>query len=88
MHSPCEFIIILRLSQAQRIWNADELVRIKKSLWSESSPNLLQDESYIAMARAPSLSSPEPPWKSSVYRPNPNPPLPHPPETTQAVNVA
>lgn len=60
MHSPCEFIIILRLSQAQWIWNANELVRIKKSLWSETSPNLLQDERYIAMAYAPSLSSPEP----------------------------
>lgn len=61
MHSPCEFIIILRLSQAQWIWNANELVRIKKSLWSETSPNLLQDERYTAMAYAPSLSSPEPP---------------------------
>ena len=58
---PCEFIIILRLSQAQWIWNANELVRIKKSLWSETSPNLLQDERYIAMAYAPSLSAPEPP---------------------------
>lgn len=61
MHSPCEFIIILRLSQAQWIWNANELVRIKKSLWSETSPNLLQDERYTAMAYAPSLSLPEPP---------------------------
>lgn len=61
MHSPCEFIIILRLSQAQWIWNANELVRIKKSLWSENSPNLLQDERYTAMAYAPSLSPPEPP---------------------------
>lgn len=56
MHSPCEFIIILRLSQAQWIWNANELVRIKKSLWSETSPNLLQDERYIVMAYAPLLS--------------------------------
>lgn len=59
MHSPCEFIIIPRLSQAQWIWNANELVRIKKSLWSETSPNLLQDKRYIAMAYTPSLSLPE-----------------------------
>lgn len=41
VHSPSKFIIILRLSKAQWIWNANELVSIKKSLWSTSSPNLL-----------------------------------------------
>lgn len=59
MHSPYEFIIIPRLSQAQWIWNANELVRIKKSLWSETSPNLHQDKRYTAMAYTPSLSPPE-----------------------------
>lgn len=59
MHSPYEFIIIPRLSQAQWIWNANELVRIKKSLWSETSPNLHQDKRYTAMAYTPSLSLPE-----------------------------
>lgn len=68
-HSPCEFIIIPRLSQAQWIWNANELVRIKKSLWSETSPNLLQDESYTAMAYTPSLSLPEPRRYSCIYSP-------------------
>lgn len=66
MHSPCGFIIIPRLSQAPWIWNANELVRIKKSLWSETSPNLLQDERYTAMARVPSLSLSECPRLSYI----------------------
>lgn len=69
MHSPREFIIIPRLSRAQRIWNANELVRIKKSLWSETSPNLLQDKRYTAMAYTPSLSRPESPRCSYIYSP-------------------
>lgn len=31
-----------------RIWNANELVRIKKSRWCETSPNLLRDERCTA----------------------------------------
>lgn len=69
MHSPREFIIIPRLSQAQWIWNANELVRIKKSLWSETSPNLLQDKRYTAMAYTPSLSLPESQRYFYIYSP-------------------
>lgn len=84
--SPCtpprEFIIIPRLSQAQRIWNANELVRIKKSLWSETSPNLLQDKRYTAMAYTPSLPS----WVPAVllYLQS-NPETPPPTRTRKAL---
>lgn len=44
-------------------------MRIKKSLWSETSPNLLQDESYTAMAYTPTLSLPEPQRYFSIYSP-------------------
>lgn len=67
-----------------RIWNANELVRIKKSRWCETSPNLLRDERCTA----------EPPTVAVLYLqsyPRTNPP-PHPTHphthTHTTVNVA
>lgn len=49
----------------ESIWSANELVRIKEPLWSEPSPNLLEDERYTATSPVPCLLGLKPPCKSS-----------------------